>query len=160
MAMRQFVKFDVGNEEFGVDIEQVREIIKIQEFLKVPKTPKFIEGLINLRGKVLTVFNLRKRLGMKNQAFDENSKIIIVDSNDLLIGFTVDVVSEIIRIPDDAVENTPPTVTGIDKRFLAGVAKSDDKLLLLLDLSQVLSNDEETKLKNFINQNEEKVFPS
>src|SRR5690554_5858174 len=98
MALRQFVKFSVGGEEFGVSIHQVREIIKLQNMFKVPNTPPFIEGLINLRGNVLTVFNLRKRLGMENQEYDENSKIIIVNINDVLAGFTVDMVTEIIRI--------------------------------------------------------------
>ncbi len=157
MAIGQFVKFLVGNEEFGVNIKQVREIIKLQEFLKVPNTPAFIEGLINLRGKVLTVFNLRKRLGLKNHKFNDNSKIIIVDLNNIPIGFTVDLVSEIVRISDDNIENTPPSVTSIDKRFLSGVAKLDEKLILMLDLTKVLSTEEEIKVKKFIEKNESNI---
>ena len=150
MAIRQYVKFSVGNEEFGVDINLVREISKIQDMLKVPNTPPFIEGLLNLRGQVLTIFNLRKRLGMEDQAFDENSKIIIVWYNDIQIGFTVDKVSEIIKVEEANVEATPPSITGIDKRFLSGVIKSGEHLLLALDLTKVLSTDEEADLKQFI----------
>ncbi|NLN64202.1 MAG: chemotaxis protein CheW [Clostridiaceae bacterium] len=150
MAIRQFVKFVVGEQDFGVDINLVREISKIQEMLKVPNTPPYIEGLMNLRGHVLTIFNLRKRLGMPDQAFDENSKIIIVWHNDLQIGFTVDMVSEIMKVEDSDVENTPPSITGIDKRFLSGVIKSGDKMILTLDLTKVLSSDEEKELKTFI----------
>jgi len=158
MAIRQFVKFLVGNEVFGVDINQTREIIKLQEMLKVPNTPPYIEGLINLRGKVLTIFNLRKRLGFPESEFDENCKIIIVNYNDMDIGFTVDLVSEILRVPESSVENTPPSVSGIDNRFLSGVAKVNDKLILLLDLKNVLTPDEEEKIKKFIKKNEKAVL--
>src|SRR5690554_5744582 len=157
MAICQFVKFSVGNDEFGVDIKQVIEIIKLQEVFKVPNTPPFIEGLINLRGKVLTIFNLRKRLGMADADFDENSKIIIVNYNDLLVGFTVDLVSEIVRVDEANIESTPPAITGFDKRFLSGVAKLGDKLILTLDLQKILTPDDESELKDFIIENEENV---
>lgn len=153
MAIRQFVKFSVGTQDFGVDIMLVREISKIQEMLKVPNTPPFVEGLLNLRGQVLTIYNLRKRLGMQDQAFDENSKIIIVWHNDIQIGFTVDKVSEIIKVEESNIESTPPSVSGIDKRFLSGVIKMGEKLLLTLDLTNVLSTEEEAELKEFISNN-------
>lgn len=150
MAIRQFVKFTVGTQDFGVDIMLVREISKIQEMQKVPNTPPFVEGLMNLRGQVLTIFNLRKRLGMPEQEFDENSKIIIVWHNDIQIGFTVDKVSEIVKADESNIESTPPSVPGIDKRFLSGVIKTGDNLLLTLDLTNVLSADDEAKLKKFL----------
>lgn len=157
MAIRQFVKFSVGREEFAVDIKLVREISKLQEMLRVPNTPPFIEGLLNLRGQVLTIFNLRKRLGMDDQEFDENSKIIIVWYNDIQIGFTVDKVSEIIKVEDVNVENTPPSITGIDKRFLSGVIKSGENLILMLDLTKVLSSEEEANVKEFVAESKTKL---
>lgn len=157
MAIRQFVKFSVGDEVFGVDIKQVREINKLQEMLKVPNTPPYIEGLINLRGKVLTVFNLRKRLGMENKDFDDNCKIIIVYCNDILVGFTVDMVTEIVKIDDGCIEETPPSVLNFDPRFLSGVAKVGEKLILMLNLAQVLSPDEATEIEEFINKNKSAV---
>ncbi len=157
MAIRQFVKFSVGKEEFAVDIRLVREISKLQQMLRVPNTPPFIEGLLNLRGQVLTIFNLRKRLGMEDQAFDENSKIIIVWYDDIQIGFTVDKVSEIIKVEDTNVETTPPSITGIDKRFLSGVIKVGENLILTLDLTKVLSSEEEDDLKEFVAANKTKL---
>jgi len=157
MAIRQFVKFTVGEEEFGVEISKVREIIKIQEMLKVPNAPRYIEGLMNLRGTVLTIYNLRKRLGMHDKEFDENSKIITVYHNDLLVGFTVDMVNEIVRVDEENIEDTPSSVPNIDKKFLYKVVKFDNKLMLILDLTNVLSPDEETEIREFISKNEEQL---
>jgi len=132
--------------------------INCRNFFKVPTTPPFIEGLINLRGKVLTVFNLRKRLGMQDKDFDENCKIIVVNYKDFLVGFTVDMVSEIVKVPEENIEDTPPSITGFDKRFLSGVAKVDEKLILMLDLTKVLSPDEENDIKEFIDENKASVL--
>ncbi|NLM10162.1 MAG: chemotaxis protein CheW [Clostridiaceae bacterium] len=158
MAIRQFVKFSVGDEEFGVEISKVREIIKLQEMLKVPNAPPYIEGLVNLRGSVLTIYNLRKRLGMRDKEFDENCKIITVYHNDLLVGFTVDMVNEIVRVDEENIDDTPPSVPNIDKKFLSKVVKLDDRLMFVLDLTNVLSPDEETELKEFISKNEYTVL--
>ncbi len=147
MAVKQLVIFRVEDEEFGVEITQVKEIIKPMEIFKVPNSPQFIEGLINLRGKVHTVFNLRKKFNLPQKEFDDNTKIIIVNVNDLMVGFIVDEVNEIVRINDENIENTPPSVTGLDKKYLNGVAKIDNRLILLLDLSKVLSSEEEEQIK-------------
>lgn len=152
MAVRQFVKFSVGNQDFCVDISLVREISKIQQMLDVPNTPSFIEGLTNLRGNVLTIYNLRKRLGMEDREFDENSKIIIVNYDDIQVGFTVDAVSEIIKVDDADVEGTPSSIPGIDKRFLSGVVKVGEKLILILNLGGVFSPNQEAELKEFLKQ--------
>jgi len=157
MAIRQFVKFTVGEEEFGVEISKVREIIKIQEMIKVPSAPPYIEGLMNLRGNVLTIYNLRKRLGMQDREFDENSKIITVYHNDILVGFTVDMVNEIVRVDEENVDDTPSSVPNIDKKFLSKVIKFDNKLMLVLDLTNVLSPDEENEIKEFISKNESRI---
>jgi len=158
MAIRQFVKFTVGDNEFGVEISKVREVIKLQDMIKVPDAPNYIEGLMNLRGTVLTVYNLRKRLGMQDKEFDENCKIITVNHNDLLVGFTVDSVNEIIRTDDENIDDTPASVPNIDRKFISKVLKLDDKLMLVLDLANVFSPDEEKELKNFISKNESNVL--
>ncbi|AGC69167.1 chemotaxis protein CheW [Thermoclostridium stercorarium subsp. stercorarium DSM 8532] len=159
MAIRQFVKFTVGDAEFGVEISQVREIIKLQEMVKVPDAPAYIEGLMNLRGSVLTVYNLRKRLGMQDKEFDENCKIITVYHNDLLVGFTVDSVNEIIRIDDERIEDTPASVPNVDRKFISKVVKLDEnRLMIVLDLTNVFSPDEETEIREFISKNENKVL--
>ncbi len=152
MAVQQLVKFHIADEVFGIEIKQIFKILKPQEIFKVPNTPSFIEGLINLRGKVLTVFNLRKRFNMPEKQIDENTKILIVNHNDLLLGFTVDSVSEIVRIPDEEFVETPPELSSFDRRFLTGVAKMDDKLILLLNLEKILTPDEELQVKEIIHE--------
>ena len=147
MAIRQLVIFKINDEDFGVEITQVKEIIKPMDIYKVPNTPDFIEGLINLRGMVHTVFNLRKKFNLPVKDFDDNTKIIIVNVNDLMVGFIVDEVNEIIRVDEENIEKTPQSVTTLDQKYLNGVAKFDDRLILLLDLTKVLSSSEESEVK-------------
>lgn len=158
MAIQQLVKFSVADQNFGVNINQIYQIIKPQEVFKVPNTPPFIEGLINLRGKVLTVFNLRKRFNMPEKANDEDTKVLIVNMNDMLLGFTVDSVTEIVRINDEDIEDTPTTLKNFDRRFLSGVGKLGDKLILLLDLEKVLTPDEELQVQEIVEQHADKVL--
>lgn len=158
MAIQQLVKFSVADQNFGVNINQIYQIIKPQEVFKVPNTPPFIEGLINLRGKVLTVFNLRKRFNMPEKANDEDTKVLIVNMNDMLLGFTVDSVTEIVRINDEDIEDTPTTLRNFDRRFLSGVGKLGDKLILLLDLEKVLTPDEELQVQEIVEQHAGKVL--
>ncbi|HOK42927.1 MAG TPA: chemotaxis protein CheW [Thermoclostridium caenicola] len=152
MAVQQLVKFSVADQNFGISINQIYQIIKPQEVFKVPNTPPFIEGLINLRGRVLTVFNLRKRFNLPEKANDENTKVLIVNMDDMLLGFTVDNVTEIVRINDEDIEETPPTLKDFDHRFLSGVGKLGDKLILLLDLRKVLTPDEALQVQEIVEQ--------
>ena len=153
MAIQQLVKFSVADLDFGININQIFQIIKPQEVFKVPNTPPFIEGLINLRGRVLTIFNLRKRFNMPEKAIDEDTKVLIVNMNDMLLGFTVDSVNEIVRINDEEIVDTPPTHKDFDHRFLSGVGKLGEKLILLLDLKKVLTPDEEQQVQELVEQN-------
>lgn len=153
MAAQGFVKFTVADLTFGIEITQIHQILKPQEIFKVPNTPPFIEGLLNLRGRVLTVFNLRKRFGLPTCENDENTKIIIVTMNDLLMGFIVDSVTEIVRLNDEELVETPPALKNIDKKYLSGVGKMNDKLILILDLTKVLSGEEEAQMKGFVENN-------
>ncbi len=152
MAVQQLVKFHIADEVFGIEIKQIFKILKPQEIFKVPNTPPFIEGLLNLRGQVLTVFNLRKRFNMPEKENDENTKILIINQNDLLLGFTVDSVSEIVRVPDEDFVETPPELVSFDRRFLSGVAKVGEKLILLLNLEKILTPDEELQVKEIVDE--------
>lgn len=154
MAIQQLVKFNIDDEAFGIDIKQIFQILKPQEVFKVPNTPPFIEGLINLRGKVMTVFNLRKRFNLPEKENDDNTKILIIRMDDYLLGFTVDSVSEIVRVQEEDIVETPPTITDFDKRFLSGVAKVGEKLILLLDLQKILTPDEEEQVKEIVEEHE------
>jgi len=158
MAIQQLVKFYIADEAFGIGIKQIFQILKPQEVFKVPNTPPFIEGLINLRGKVMTVFNLRKRFNMPDKENDEDTKILVIRMDEYLLGFTVDSVSEIVRVQDEDIVETPPTLTNFDKRFLSGVAKVEEKLILLLNLEKILTPDEENQMKEIVEENEAQVI--
>lgn len=134
MASRQLVIFGINGEEFGVEITHVKEINRPMEIFKIPNTPDYIEGLINLRGKVHTVFNLRKRFGLADNGMDENSKIIMVNVDTSVIGFIVDEVKEIIRVEDEDLEDTPKVLTDLKGKYVNGVAKIGERVVLMLNL--------------------------
>ena len=158
MAIQQFVRFSVADLDFGININQIFQIIKPQEVFKVPNTPPFIEGLINLRGKVLTIFNLRKRFHLPEKANDENTKVLIINMNGMLLGFTVDNVTEIVRINDEDIEDTPPTLKDFDHSFLQGVGKLGEKLILILDLEKVLTPDEKLQVQEIVDRHGNEVL--
>lgn len=143
----QYVVFKLNEERFAVEISQVLEIVKSQVVFKVPSAPEFIDGLINLRGKVYTLFNLRKKLNLP-QYNSEDTKILIVNVNSMFIGMTVDAVNEIIQLEDSAIEPAPQTLANHNKKYVSGVAKVGDKLILLLDLESLTESEE----SNFISQ--------
>ncbi|HHW49342.1 MAG TPA: chemotaxis protein CheW [Clostridiaceae bacterium] len=143
MASRQLVIFNIGNEEFGIDINFVNSIEKPIEVFKIPNTPDFIEGLINLRGKVHTVINLRKRFNMPTREFDDSTKIIIVNANSSVVGFIVDEVKEIIHVDDENIENTPSVISDLKEKFISGVAKINGRIIIILNPGAVISIEED-----------------
>ncbi|PTN37323.1 chemotaxis protein CheW [Desulfonatronum sp. SC1] len=142
----QLVTFNIGNEEFGVEILKVQEIIRMLGITRVPKAPDFVEGVINLRGKVIPIIDLRKRFGMPGQEHDKHTRIIVIEINAVIIGFVVDSVSEVLRIPVNTVEPPPPIISGIESEYIRGVGKLADRLLILLDLDNLLSKGEQGML--------------
>jgi purine-binding chemotaxis protein CheW len=138
----QLVTFSIGEEEFGVDILKVQEIIRTMEITKVPKAPPFVEGVINLRGNVIPIIDLRKRFGLDTRKHDKHTRIIVIEINNMIVGFVVDSVSEVLRIPASTVEPPPPVVSGLESEYISGVGKLEDRLLILLDLDRLLSNEE------------------
>ena len=138
----QLVTFHLGDEEFGVKILVVNEIIRLTQITQVPNAPPFIEGVINLRGRVLPVVGLRKRFNMKNIPLDDRSRIIVMELNHNVVGFLVDAVSEVLRLPESTVEPAPAVVAGIGSEYIEGVGKLDDRLLILLDLEALLGDTE------------------
>ncbi len=136
----QLVIFDLGEETYGVDIGSVREIIRIQEITKVPRTPEFVEGVINLRGKVIPVIDLRKRFGFMKAEATKDSRIVVVDINGSDIGVVVDAVTEVLRLNTDSVEPPTGVTTTSDSAYLLGIAKLEDRLIILLDLQTALLN--------------------
>ena len=138
----QLVTFSIGEEEFGVDILKVQEIIRTMEITKVPRAQDFVEGVINLRGKVIPIIDLRRRFGFTSKEHDKHTRIIVIEINNMIVGFVVDSVSEVLRIPAATVEPPPPVVAGVESEYISGVGKLEDRLLILLDLDKLLSNED------------------
>ncbi|PKM81457.1 MAG: chemotaxis protein CheW [Firmicutes bacterium HGW-Firmicutes-14] len=145
----QFVVFRLGRETYGLDIATVLEIITMQTITEVPGTEYFIEGVINLRGLVIPVFNLHKRFNVEGGEITRSTRIVVVEVEGNNIGMIVDAVSEVVNIPQDVIEQTSNILGGIDEEYLTGVAKLEDKLVILLDLVKVLRRNDGTMLENF-----------
>jgi len=143
----QIVVFELSSEYFGVDIAKVESIIKMQPITQMPHVPAFVEGVTNLRGKVLPVIDLRKRFGLASQDASKDSRIIVVSVDQMEVGMIVDGVSEVLAIPEGAVEATPAITSSVDSAFITGIAKLDTRLVILLDLARVLSAKEQSAIE-------------
>ncbi len=141
-SLIQLVTFKIAEEEFGVDILKVQEIIRMMPITKVPNAPAFVEGVINLRGKVIPVIDMRKRFGMQAAPHDSQTRIKVMDLAGQIVGFVVDAVCEVLRIKESTVEPPPAVVAGIGSEYMRGVGKLEDRLLILLDLDKLLTETE------------------
>ena len=142
----QIVVLDLGGEAYGVEIGRVEEIIRMQAITRIPNGPAFIEGVTNLRGRVIPVLDLRKRFGLPASAPTRRSRIVVGELGEHTVGLVVDGVSEVLLISAEAVEPPSTLVTSADSAFLRGVAKLDERLILLLDLSRILTRSEQEDL--------------
>lgn len=134
----QFLTFFLGIEEFGLEILTVQEIIGVMEITPVPRTPDFIRGVINLRGKVIPVIELRTMFDMETMEDTNETCIIVVQVKGLSVGLVVDRVSEVTDIRDEEVEEAPSFGTGVDTDYILGIGKSEERVRMLLDINQVL----------------------
>lgn len=139
---RQLVVFDLANESYGVDIHAVQGIIRMQAITKMPKTPDFVEGVINLRGKVIPIVDMRKRFDLVVKEETKDSRIVVVDIGGQEVGIIVDAVTEVLRITNDSIEPPSSVITSTDSAYLMGIAKVEDRLIILMDLENVLSHAE------------------
>jgi purine-binding chemotaxis protein CheW len=142
----QLVSFVIEDEEFGIDILKVQEIIRPVEITRVPNAPRFVEGVINLRGRIIPVIDLRKRFGLPSRPRDKETRIVVVELVNKVVGFMMDAVKEVIRVERRVIEPPPELAIGIDAQYIKGVAKLEDRLLILLDLEEVLSEEEHKEL--------------
>ncbi len=139
----QLVVFALGDEEFGVDIAQVREIVRLIQITYLPKAPVFVEGVVNLKGQVVAVIDLAKRLGVPSKPRGDSTRIIILELADNVVGMIVDSVSEVLRLPEENIEEVPHIIdTEVPEHYISGVGKLKDRLLVLLDLNKVLTPEE------------------
>ena len=147
---KQLVLFGLDNEIYGVDISDVHEIIRMQPVTKVPKAPFFVEGIINLRGKVIPVVDIRKRFGLSGVEQTKDSRIVVVDIGGTTIGMIVDEVTEVMRIPADSIEPPSDIVAAGDSDYLLGIARVDEKMVILLDLDRLLPKSEMSRLEGVL----------
>jgi purine-binding chemotaxis protein CheW len=146
---KQIVVFDLANEQYGVHISAVESIIKMQPITAVPHTPNFVEGVTNLRGTVLPVIDLRKRFGLATEDATKDTRIVVVEMSGETVGMVVDEVLEVLRVSEEVIELPSPIITTVDSAFIKGIAKVDERLIILLDLGQVLSKEEKADLRTF-----------
>ncbi len=141
----QLVSFRLGQEEYGVEITKVQEIILMGEITRVPQTPDYLKGLINLRSTVIPIVDLRIRFGLPTTEQTDETRIMVVNVAGKTIGIIVDAVSEVLRISQNQTAPPPPTVAGLGREYLTGLVKLENRLLILLDIDQILT-DEETEV--------------
>jgi purine-binding chemotaxis protein CheW len=147
LVENQLVVFALANEQYGVNISAVESIIKLQPITGVPHAPDFVEGVTNLRGTVLPVIDLRKRFSLPAEDATRETRIVVVEMDGETVGMVVDAVLEVLRVPEEAIEPPSPIVTTVDSAFIKGIAKVDERLIILLDLGQVLSVEEKADLQ-------------
>ena len=148
MEEKQLVVFRLHNEEFGVEITEVREIVKPRHITRLPHVDDYIEGVTNLRGEVIPVISLRKRFGLEPQEETQDTRIMMLEVKDNMVGFIVDAVTETLRLPENAIDPPPSNIAGIKADYLAGTGKLDERLLILLEVDKILSTDEQIQLQS------------
>ncbi len=142
----QLVTFRLGNEEFGIDIRKVQEINRMIDITKIPNAPAHVEGVVNLRGKIIPIVSLRTKLGLGEADRDKATRIMVVDIEGRILGFIVDSVSEVLRIQDQKIE-APPSVTGSnDSGYIEGVINLADRILILLEFKVLFGDQKEAKV--------------
>ncbi|MEN2766427.1 chemotaxis protein CheW [Ornithinibacillus xuwenensis] len=145
---KKVIVFQLKNEEFAVSVQQVVTIERVQTITRVPNTSNFVKGVINLRGVVTPIIDLRTRLGIEESEYNESTRIVIVYLDDMEVGLIVDAANDVIDIPSDVIEPAPEVIGAVNADYIEGVAKLDSRLLILLDLKKVLTNEELNELKS------------
>lgn len=137
-SMIQLVGFRLADEDYALAITKIQEIILMKPITRIPQVPSFIEGLINLRGVVIPIVNLRKRFGLESRAIDEETRTIVVNVHDKTVGIVVDSVTRVMRLTPDQLQAAPATITAIAQNYISGLAMLDDRLLIVLDIDKLL----------------------
>jgi len=150
IAGGKFLTFLLGNEEYGIPIHKIKEIIGIMDITSIPRTPDFIKGVINLRGKIIPVMDLRLKFGLGGKEYNQRTCIIVVDidynGTRKLMGIVVDTVSEVVNIQGSEIEIPPRYGGSVDMSFLTGMGKVKGKVILLLDIEKILDSEEQAQL--------------
>lgn len=144
----KFLTFVLGHEVYGIEIQYVTEIIGIQSITSVPEVPDFVKGIINLRGKIIPVIDVRAKFRKEEVEYNDRTCIIVVDIMDVSVGLIVDNVAEVLSIPDENIVPPPDIKTGFTNKYIKGIGKVDNEVKLLLDCNMMLSEDEVNMLEN------------
>ena len=137
------VTFRLGTGEYAIDIMQAKEIIKMEKITLIPNAPDFVEGVINLRGNIIPIIDLKKRFNLEETDGDKNTGIIIVKIEDVDMGIIIDSISKVVSMANSDIQPPPPMLSGIGQKYIKGVGKLEDKLLVVLDLEKLFSSDED-----------------
>ena len=137
------VTFRLGNNEYAIDIMQAKEIIKMEKITLIPNAPNYVEGVINLRGNIIPIVDLKKRFNLEENEGEKNTGIIIVKIDDVDMGIIIDAISKVVSISNSNIQPPPPMLSGIGQKYIKGVAKLEDKLLVVLDLEKLIVGDED-----------------
>ena len=144
--MKQFVTFEVDTEEYGLEILRVQEVVRLPKLTKLPRAPHFIKGVIDLRGDVIPIIDLREKFGLTGHDYKENTRTIIVEVKEKKIGMIVDNVSQVVRVADSNIAPPPPSIGGVSNNLISGVIRMDDRLIILMNVENVLSTEEIVQL--------------
>lgn len=148
----QLVICQLTSEEFGIEISRVKEIIRVPEITKIPQLLSYVEGVINLRGSLVPVIDLAERFGITRNLTDEDSRIVVVELDDLTAGMIVDSVSEVLSISNDDIDKAPDIITkGVSERYIQGVGKINERLLILLDIERIFTDEQKEMISDFEN---------
>lgn len=134
----QFVGFELAGQEYAFRIEQIQEIVILQQVTKTPQVPEYVEGVSNLRGSIIPIINLRKLFGLEAKEADGETRTIVVNVGPRTMGCTVDIVSQVMRIPEENIQAAPETVTAGGAHYIAGFARHNGRLMILLDIDELL----------------------
>ena len=143
------VGFRIGRETFGVPIAMVHEIVRVPEITSVPDSPEYVEGVINLRGKIISVVDLRRRFGEKQITSSKKNRILVVEVEKKMVGLIVDAASEVMKVPETEVEQPPNVFEDGELNYVTGVGKVKGRLIILVDLTRILQKGELRRLEEF-----------
>lgn len=138
----QWVTFRLADETYGINVMQVREVLRYNEIAPVPGAPHFVLGIINLRGNVVTVIDTRERFGLPSTEVTDNTRIVIIEAEDQVVGIMVDAVAEVVYLRASEIESAPHVGNDDNARFIQGVSHKGDELLILVDLDKMLTDEE------------------
>ena len=156
-SLSQIVSFQLGKEEFGLDIMKVQEIILVGAITKMPQVPEYVRGMINLRGHVIPVIDLRTRFKQPSCEKTEEQRIIVVNIGRRTIGIVVDAVNEVLRMTPDQIEPAPKGIGGANQHFITGLLKINNKLVILLDIEGLFSEEEQLAMSDSMGKQQTEV---